>query len=106
MEYVIPLGKIYSSRRTGRAARAIRYIREWVRRKTHALDVIIDNRVNERVWERGIEKPPRKVTVKVIVEDTREVKTKKGETITLPETVRVYLKGYEPKEKEEEKKEK
>ena len=28
--------------------------------------LVIDNEVNEKIWERGIEKPPRKIRVRVI----------------------------------------
>ncbi len=105
-EYVINLGRIYSTRRTGRAPRAVRYVRDWVARKTHAEEVLIDESVNKEIWRQGIEKPPRRIEVKIIVEETREVKTKKGETLTLPKKVIVYLKGHEPKEEKEEKKKK
>jgi len=65
-EYIIPLRKAYYRQRKQRAARAIRIIKEFIKRHTKADDVIIDNRVNEYVWSRGIEKPPRRVKVRVV----------------------------------------
>jgi large subunit ribosomal protein L31e len=103
-ELTVSLRRIYSTRRTKRAARAMRYLRELIRKKTHAEEVYFDESVNHEVWSRGIEKPPRKIDLKIIVEETREVETKSGQKITLPKVVMVYLKGHEPK-KEPEKKE-
>jgi len=65
-EYVIPLRKVYFRQRTQRAARAIRLIRNFVIRHLKVESVIIDNAVNEYVWSRGIEKPPRRIKVKVV----------------------------------------
>ncbi len=65
--YVIPLQRIYwgGSRRT-RGKRAIRLIKEFVERHFKAKRVIIDNMVNEYIFSYKIEKPPRRVAVKVI----------------------------------------
>jgi large subunit ribosomal protein L31e len=104
-ELTVSLRRIYSSRRTRRAATAMRYLRELIRKRTHAEEVYFDESVNHKIWSRGIEKPPRKVELKIIVEETREVETKDGQKITLPKVVMVFLKGHEPKE-ESSKKEK
>lgn len=64
--HVIPLKRVYFGRRTARANRAIRLIRKYVLRHfKEAERVIIDNAVNEYVWSRNREKPPRKVTVEI-----------------------------------------
>ncbi|MEM0355251.1 MAG: 50S ribosomal protein L31e [Desulfurococcaceae archaeon] len=64
--HVIPLRKVYFGRRTNRADRAIRLIRKYVLRHfKDAERVIIDNSVNEYVWSRNREKPPRRVTVEI-----------------------------------------
>jgi len=65
--YVIPLQRVYwgGSRRT-RGKRAVRLIREFVERHFNADRVIVDNMVNEYIFSRKIEKPPRKIAVKVI----------------------------------------
>lgn len=65
-EYVIPLRKVYFLQKNKRAARAIRTIREFVKKHVKAEKVIITNKLNEYVWKQGIEKPPRRVKVKVI----------------------------------------
>ncbi|RLF16992.1 MAG: 50S ribosomal protein L31e [Thermoprotei archaeon] len=64
-EYVIPLRKVYSVPRTKRASRAIRLIREFIKRHVKAEVIKISPEVNEYVWRRGREKPPRRVAVRV-----------------------------------------
>jgi large subunit ribosomal protein L31e len=77
MIYTIPLGRVYWGRRTNRAARAIRLIRRFIARHfgVSEKDVVIHNNVNEYVWSRGIEKPPRRVTVRAVKDpETGKVK--------------------------------
>ncbi len=72
--YVIPFRRVYETRRTKRAARAVRELRRFISRHMKSDEVIIDPKVNEKIWERGIEKPPRRVKVKAVkYEDNRVV---------------------------------
>jgi len=75
--YTVPLTVTRQVPRTKRAPRAIKEIREFVKRhmtdKTAPEDdesikreVWIDYRLNEYLWSKGVESPPRKVRVKVI----------------------------------------
>lgn len=73
-EYVIPLKKVYFRQRRGRAARAIRLIRDFVRRHLKVEKVVISQKLNEYVWSRGVEKPPRRVRVKVVKTEEDEAK--------------------------------
>jgi len=61
--------------RPKRANKAIRLIREYVSRHLRVSNVKISNRVNEEVWKRNREKPPRRIKVKIVRvdEDTAEV---------------------------------
>ena len=83
--YTIPLRKVWISPRKKRAPKAARVVRQFVTKhmkiNTEAFDedeelerVVIDNEVNEKLWSRGIEKPPRKIRVRV-VKDTEGVVT-------------------------------
>jgi large subunit ribosomal protein L31e len=76
--YTISLGPLYYGRRTNRAARAARRLRLIVKRHTKADRVVITNDVNNYLWSRGIEKPPRriKILVKVFEEGEEEEKEK------------------------------
>lgn len=73
--YTIPLGKAWIAPPKKRAPRAIKIVEKFVKRhmklrsreeliEEEANRLIISNEVNERIWKRGIQKPPRKVRVR------------------------------------------
>jgi large subunit ribosomal protein L31e len=74
--YTIPLRKAWISTRKKRAPRAGRIVKSFVLKhmkvRTEAEEeeepetLVIDNEVNEKLWSRGIEKPPRKIRVRVV----------------------------------------
>ncbi|MCD6529122.1 50S ribosomal protein L31e [Candidatus Bathyarchaeota archaeon] len=64
--YVIPLRDAWSSPRKRRTPRAIRILKEFITRHMKADSVKIDNSLNEAIWSKGIEKPPRKIRVRAI----------------------------------------
>jgi large subunit ribosomal protein L31e len=69
--YTVPLGRAWISPRKKHSPRAIRIIRGFVIRhmKTDGDSIRITNEVNEKIWDRGIGKPPRKVRVRVTKND-------------------------------------
>lgn len=75
--YTISLGKAWLMPQNKRAPKAIRIIKDFLKRhmKLEAREegaeeesepkrLIISNEVNEKVWSKGIEKPPRKIRVR------------------------------------------
>jgi len=74
--YTIPLRKAWISPRKKRAPKAARIVKSFVLKhmkvRTEAEGeeepekLVIDNEVNEKLWNRGIEKPPRKIRVRVV----------------------------------------
>ena len=72
--YTIPLRKAWISQRKKRAPRAMRIIRSFIEKhmkirtevegEEEAEVLVISNEVNEKIWSRGIEKPPRKIRVR------------------------------------------
>jgi large subunit ribosomal protein L31e len=71
--YTIPLGRARLMPPNKRAAKAVRILRDFIKRhmKIEAVEegeepkkLIISNEVNEEIWRRGIEKPPRKIRVR------------------------------------------
>lgn len=50
-----------------RSKKAINLIKEEVLRYTKQKEVWIDNHLNEKIWERGIEKPPHKIKLRVLL---------------------------------------
>ncbi len=78
-EKLIPINfkKVWITPRKKRSPKAMRVLREIVKRHMKVEDVKISNEVNETVWAKGIEKPPRKMTI-------RAVKDKEGNVIVFP----------------------
>lgn len=73
--FTVPLTVTKQIPKTKRAPRAIKEIKDFVRqhmidkgsdKEEQLKDVWIDFRVNELIWARGIENPPRKIRVKAI----------------------------------------
>ena len=74
--YTIPLRKVWISPRKKRAPKAARVVRQFVAKHMKVRSefdedeeperLVIDNEVNEKLWSRGIEKPPRKIRVRVV----------------------------------------
>ena len=74
--YTIPLRKVWISPRKKRAPKAGRLVKSFVIKhmkdrteadeEEEAEKLVISNEVNEKLWSRGIEKPPRKIRVRVV----------------------------------------
>jgi large subunit ribosomal protein L31e len=74
--YTIPLRKAWISKRKKRAPRAMRIVKSFVSKhmkirteaegEEEAEVLVISNEVNEKIWSRGIEKPPRKIRVRAV----------------------------------------
>jgi len=76
--YTIPLGKAWLMPPNKRAPKAMRIIKDFVKRhmklearregaeeeESETKRLIISNEVNEKVWSRGIGKPPRKIRIR------------------------------------------
>jgi large subunit ribosomal protein L31e len=76
--YTIPLRHVWTVTPRGmRAPRAARDVKAYVARHMKAEDVALSNEINSQVWARGINKPPRRITV-------RAVKDKEGKVIIYP----------------------
>ena len=71
-ELIVPLRNTWNITRFKRAPRAMQIIREQVIRHLKVREdeeLYIDPEVNEHIWKRGIENPPRKVRLLVIRHD-------------------------------------
>ncbi|MBD3341948.1 MAG: hypothetical protein GF353_22800 [Candidatus Lokiarchaeota archaeon] len=62
--YTIPLSKARRGPRTKWAKKSIRFLREYMNRHFKPEYLVISQEVNEKIWERGIKKPPRKLKVR------------------------------------------
>jgi large subunit ribosomal protein L31e len=74
--YTVPLARAWTVSRKKRSPKATRVLRSFIVRhmKVHEEFVRIDNDVNERVWSRGIQKPPRKIRIRA-TKDTEGIVT-------------------------------
>jgi large subunit ribosomal protein L31e len=65
--YTIPLGRVWITPRKKRSPKAIRVLRAFVMKhmKVEEGSVRITSDINEKVWSKGIEKPPRRIRVRV-----------------------------------------
>lgn len=78
--YTVPLGKAWIAQKYRRAEKAIFVLKQFTERHMKPTDIIIDPRVNEAIWARGIKNPPRKIRVKM---------TKDNEGVVLVELAEV-----------------
>jgi len=62
--YVVPLAKARHGPRNKRAKKSIRYLREYMIRHFKPESLVISQEVNEKIWSRGIQKPPRKLKIR------------------------------------------
>lgn len=67
--YTIPLRNVKSIKRTIRAPRAMREIRNFLIKHMKAEEVKLDESINHVIWARGIQKIPSKITVKAVKDD-------------------------------------
>ena len=80
--YTIPLRNVKNVKRTIRATRAIREVKNFLMKHKKVEDVVIDSSINEKIWERGIQKIPSKIKVKATLveeDDERYVKAELAE---------------------------
>ncbi len=91
--YTVPLGDAYETVRNKRAPRAVKILRTFITRhmKADGEKITLSENLNKFIWSHSIQRPPRRVKVRLIKED---------------ETIRAFLadeKIEEPKKKEEKK---
>ncbi len=62
--YTVPLAKARHGPRNKRANKSVRFLREFMERHFKPETLVISQEVNEAIWARGIQKPPRKIKVR------------------------------------------
>jgi large subunit ribosomal protein L31e len=62
--YTVPLAKARHGPRNKRANKSVRFLREFMQRHFKPETLVISQEVNEAIWARGIQKPPRKIKVR------------------------------------------
>ncbi|MHA1637493.1 MAG: 50S ribosomal protein L31e [Candidatus Thorarchaeota archaeon] len=73
--YTVPLRKAYwTGSRLRRANRAVRILQKFVQRHMKPEEMLIMPKVNELIWSRGIEKPPRRIRIRATKNDENLVR--------------------------------
>jgi large subunit ribosomal protein L31e len=62
--YTIPLAKARNGPRNKRAKKSVRFLKDFMTRHFKPEALVISQEVNEKIWERGIQKPPRKLKIR------------------------------------------
>ncbi|MBN2067163.1 MAG: 60S ribosomal protein L31 [Candidatus Diapherotrites archaeon] len=68
-KYTVGMQAVYKFPRPKRAIKALTHLKRFAFKHTRIKpeDILISNKVNEAIWEKGREHPPRKLEIKVII---------------------------------------
>ena len=103
--YTIPLGDIYDIVRQKRGKRAVKFVREFAVHHMKAADAKISAGVNDLILRDGIQKPPRRIKVRIVKGDDQIAKVWLiGEEEKIKQAAEAKKKEEEQKKKEAEKK--
>jgi large subunit ribosomal protein L31e len=80
--YTVNLRDLWTAPKDKRAPKAVRTLREFVKRHMKVDNVKVSNEINQEIWARSIQKPPRKLKI-------RAVKDKEGQVIVFPAKARI-----------------
>ncbi len=67
--FIIPLRDSKNTARNRRTRRAAKIVREFLTRHMKSGEIKLDSGLNQRLWDRGIKKPPTKIRVKAVKDD-------------------------------------
>ncbi len=67
--FVIPLGEVKKAPHYKRARRAAKLVRAYLIKHMKSEDVKLDPKINEKLFERGVKKPPTRIRVKAVKDD-------------------------------------
>jgi large subunit ribosomal protein L31e len=77
--YVVPLRDAKRSPRWKRCNTAIKDIRAFLVQHMKSEDVKLDSSINEKVWENGSQKPPRKIRIRAMKFEDGQVQAELAE---------------------------
>jgi large subunit ribosomal protein L31e len=99
--FTIPLRDVFEKPRTKRAELAMSYIKKFLIKHMKTEDIRIGKSINEEIWKRGIQKPPRKVRVHAVKEENVIYTEMLGVDIKTPSKEDLKKKEDKKKEKKE-----
>ncbi len=101
--YTIPLRQAFRVPRSRRAKKAVKIVREFLKRHMKVEEVVIGESINNYIWNKGLKKPPRRVRVHALIHDGKVYTELLGVDIKLPEKKEEKKKEEVSKKAEEEK---
>ena len=99
--FTIPLREVFEEERNKRASNASKLVRTFLMKHTKTENVKLGKSINEAIWKRGINKPPRKLRIHVIKEEDIVYAEMLGVDIKTPSKEEVKKKEEKKKEKKE-----
>ena len=99
--FTIPLRDAYDKPRTKRAKIAVNIVKNFLKKHMKSGKVNIGKSINEEVWKRSIQKPPRRVRVHAVKEEDIVYSELLGVDIKTPSKEEVKKKEEKKKEKKE-----
>ena len=75
---VIPLWKSYKTGNYIRTKKAVSVLKEEIFKIVKDDNFMVDSKVNEQIWAKGIKKPPRRITVRIKKQEDGKI------VVTLP----------------------
>ena len=101
--YTVNISDAYKAPRPVRARKAMKYLKDYLKKHLKAEEILIGPGLNHEIWSRGIKKPPKKVKVAVSKEGEKfkaELFGYKPKKIKPKEEKQVEEKKEEPEKKE------
>jgi large subunit ribosomal protein L31e len=98
--YTIPLSRAWIAARHRRTKRAVNMIREFAEKHMKSSEIKIDTELNERLWNRGITSPPRRITVRMKRDEDGVVTISLPKEAKVTEPVEDIVKDESPKQEE------
>ena len=98
--FTIPLRDVFEKERTHRAKIASEIVREFLMKHMKTENIRIGKSINENIWSRGIQKPPRKVRIHALKEGDIVYAELLGIEIKAPSAEEVKKKKEKKEEKE------
>jgi large subunit ribosomal protein L31e len=105
--YTVPLGDAYETVRNKRTPRAVKILRAFITRhmKADGMRILLSGGLNSHLWARSIQKPPKRVKVRLIKDDGTVRAYLADEKIEAPKKEAPKAEAKKEPEKAEEKKE-
>lgn len=72
--YSVPLNHVWIAPVKNRTSRGIKVLRNFIKKNMRADTVMIDSKVNEKLWSGGVEGTPRKIRVKAVKDENDVVR--------------------------------